>query len=65
MGCPAMPDDVSESFSFDAPPFDCLSPEQQALMRDGLSRVSFPKGKVILTPDMDPAQVYILVKGHV
>ena len=60
-----MPDDVSESFSFDAPPFDCLSPEQQALMRDGLSRVSFPKGKVILTPDMDPAQVYVLVKGHV
>ncbi len=60
-----MPDDVSESFSFDTPPFDCLSPEQQALMRDGLSRVSFPKGKVILTPDMDPAQVYVLVKGHV
>ena len=60
-----MPDDVSESSSFDAPPFDCLSPEQQALMREGLSRVSFPKGAVILTPDMDPAHVYVLVSGHV
>ena len=60
-----MPDDFSESFSFDAPPFDCLSPEQQALVRGSLHRVSFPKGAVILTPDMDPAHVYVLRKGHV
>ncbi|WP_426147955.1 putative nucleotidyltransferase substrate binding domain-containing protein [Polaromonas sp. DSR2-3-2] len=60
-----MPDDSSEPFSFNAPPFDCLSPEQQALVRGNLSRVSFPKGDVILTPDMEPAHVYVLVKGHV
>lgn len=60
-GVPAMPDD----FPFDAPPFDCLSPEQQSLVRDSLGRVSFPKGAVILTPDMEPVHVYVLVSGHV
>jgi len=60
-----MPDHFSDPFSFDVPPFDGLSPEQQALVRGSLTRVSFPKGTVILTPDMDPAHVYVLVKGHV
>ncbi len=56
-----MPDD----FRFDAPPFDCLGPEEQALMRESLTRVSFAKDAVILTPDMDPAHVYVLIRGHV
>lgn len=60
-----MPDHFSDPFFFDAPPFDCLSPEQQALVRGSLSRVSFPKDAVILTPDMEPAHVYVLLKGHV
>lgn len=60
-----MPDHFSDAFSFDAPPFDSLSPEQQALVQGTLSRVSFPKDVVILTPDMDPAHVYVLIKGHV
>lgn len=60
-----MPDHFSESFSFDSPPFDCLSPEQQALVRGSLRRVSFPKEAVILTPDMAPLHVYVLIKGHV
>ncbi|MGH8830754.1 MAG: putative nucleotidyltransferase substrate binding domain-containing protein [Polaromonas sp.] len=56
-----MPDD----FRFDAPPFDCLGPEEQALVRENLTRVSFSKDAVILTPDMDPAHVYVLIRGHV
>jgi CBS domain-containing protein len=56
---------VPDDFRFDAPPFDCLAPEEQALVRDGLMRVSFPKDAVILTPDMDPAHVYVLISGHV
>jgi CBS domain-containing protein len=60
-----MPDHFSDAFSFDASPFDSLSPEQQALVQGTLSRVSFPKDAVILTPDMDPAHVYVLIKGHV
>ncbi|MGH8803551.1 MAG: putative nucleotidyltransferase substrate binding domain-containing protein [Polaromonas sp.] len=56
-----MPDD----FRFDAPPFDCLGPEEQALVRENLTRVSFSKDAVILTPDMDPAHVYVLISGHV
>jgi CBS domain-containing protein len=60
-----MPDDFLEPFSFDAPPFDSLSPEQRALVRGSLSRVSFPKDAVILTPEMEPAHVYVLIKGHV
>ena len=60
-----MPDNFSAPFSFDAPPFDCLSPEQQALVRGSLSHVSFAKETVILTPDMDPTHVYVLRRGHV
>lgn len=60
-----MLDHSSDPFSFDVPPFDGLSPEQQALVRGSLSRVLFPKDAVILTPDMDPAHVYVLIKGHV
>lgn len=60
-----MPDHFSAPFPFDVPPFDGLGPEQQALVRGSLTRLSFPKGTVILTPDMDPAHVYVLLKGHV
>lgn len=60
-----MPDHFSDPFSFEVPPFDGLGPEQQALLRGSLTRVSIPAGTVILTPDMDPAHVYVLVKGHV
>lgn len=60
-----MPDNFSDHLSFDSPPFDSLSPEQQALVQGSLQRVSFPKGAVILTPDMDPLHVYVLIKGHV
>jgi CBS domain-containing protein len=60
-----MPDHLSEDFPFDTPPFDALSPEQQALVRGSLRRVSFPKDAVILTPDADPLHVYVLIKGHV
>ncbi|UUZ77592.1 cyclic nucleotide-binding domain-containing protein [Polaromonas sp. P1(28)-13] len=34
-------------------------------MRENLARVSFPKDAVILTPEMDPAHVYVLISGHV
>jgi CBS domain-containing protein len=60
-----VPDHFSDPFSFDAPPFDCLNPEQQALVRGSLRRVSFAKDTVILTPDMEAAHVYVLLKGHV
>ena len=60
-----MPDNFSDPFPFDSPPFDCLSPEQKALVQGSLMRVSFSKDAVILTPDMDPAHVYVLIKGHV
>ncbi|UUZ69536.1 cyclic nucleotide-binding domain-containing protein [Polaromonas sp. P2-4] len=56
-----MPDD----FRFDSPPFDCLGPEEQVRVRENLARVSFPKDAVILTPEMDPAHVYVLISGHV
>jgi len=60
-----MPDKALDQFSFDSPPFDCLSPAQKALVRETLTRVSFPEDAVILNPDMDPAHVYVLLKGHV
>jgi CBS domain-containing protein len=61
----AMPEHCADDFPFHTPPFDALSPEQQALVRSSLRRVSFPKDAVILTPDVDPLHVYVLIKGHV
>jgi CBS domain-containing protein len=61
----AMSDPLSEDFPFDTPPFDALDPAQQALVRGSVRRVSFPKDAVILTPDVEPLHVYVLVKGHV
>ena len=56
---------MPQPFSFDSPPFDCLDPAQRTLVRASLRRVSFPKDAVILTPDMEPSHVYVLLKGHV
>lgn len=62
LGDTAVPPD---DFRFDAPPFDCLTPEEQALLRGSLARVAFPKEAVILAPDGEPAHVYVLISGHV
>lgn len=56
---------MPDEFRFDTPPFDSLAPEEQALVRDGLRRVSFRKDAVILTPDTAPGHVYVLISGHV
>ncbi|MHB1201418.1 MAG: DUF294 nucleotidyltransferase-like domain-containing protein, partial [Polaromonas sp.] len=55
----------SDNFRFDVSPFDCLTPGEQALLRASLTRVSFPKETVILTPDSEPAHVYVLISGQV
>ena len=56
---------MSFDFPFDAAPFDCLSAAQRAQFQAGLRLVEFTRESVILTPEMEPAHVYVLVRGHV
>lgn len=58
-------DFVPDTFSFDAAPFDCLSPDEQALVRASLTRVSFAKDELILGPELAPEHVYVISRGHV
>ncbi len=55
---------MPDTFSFDAAPFDCLSPDEQALVRDSATRVAFAKEAPILSPAMAPEHVYLLLRGH-
>lgn len=55
---------VTDAFSFDAHPFNCLSPAEQLLVRDRASRVVFPKSAVVLSPGMEPLHVFVIVRGH-
>ena len=56
---------VTDAFSFDAHPFNCLSPAEQVLVRDSASRVAFPKSAALLSPGVEPSQVFVIIRGHV
>ena len=55
---------MEDAFCFDSPPFDSLSPAEQALMRQSATRVVFPKDTLILSPEMEPLHVFVLIRGH-
>jgi CBS domain-containing protein len=52
-------------FDFDVPPFDTLNTAQQAVVRATAEPVRFAAGDPLLTPEMEPSHVYLLVHGHV
>ena len=56
---------MASAFDFDVPPFDTLNMAQQALLRATASLVRFAAGDPVLTPQMEPTHVYLLVEGHV
>ena len=56
---------MSAHFDFDVPPFDTLSPAQQALLTATAGIVQFAAGDPVLTPQMAPTHAYLLVQGHV
>ncbi|WP_280191307.1 putative nucleotidyltransferase substrate binding domain-containing protein [Delftia sp. PS-11] len=56
---------MPSAFNFAASPFDCLTPREQALVRDGVDIAYYPEGAVVLDVGSAPTHLFIIIKGHV
>ena len=56
---------MPNAFNFAVSPFDCLTPEEQALVRNGVDIAYFPEGAVVLDRGMAPTHLFVVIKGHV
>lgn len=56
---------MPNAFNFAASPFDCLTPEEQGLVRKNVDIAYFPSGKVVLDVGAVPTHLFILIKGYV
>ena len=56
---------MTAPFDFDVPPFDTLNAAQQELVRATANLVQFAPGDPVLTPEMVPSHVFLLVQGQV
>ncbi|MBS0291660.1 MAG: CBS domain-containing protein, partial [Proteobacteria bacterium] len=50
---------------FSASPFDCLNPEEQALVRDKVDIAYYPEGAVVLVMGDAPEHLFVIIKGYV
>ena len=56
---------VPFDFPFDATPFDRLSSAERSQVQASHGLAEFARDAVILTPEAEPAHVYVLARGHV
>lgn len=56
---------MPSAFNFNASPFDCLSTEEQQLVRDSVDVAYFPQGAVVLDTGAQPTHLFIVIKGYV
>jgi len=56
---------MPNAFNFNASPFDCLTQDQQRLVRDNLDVAYFRPGEVLLEVGAAPTHLFVLIKGHV
>ena len=56
---------MPNAFHFTASPFDCLSPDEQRLVRDNVDVVYFREGETILDVGSAPTHLFVLIKGYV
>ena len=56
---------MPNAFNFSASPFDCLSTDQQRLVRDSVDVTYFPEGETILDVGVSPSHLFIIIKGFV
>ena len=52
---------MPHAFNFSAPPFDCLNPDGQRLVRDSVGIVYFRDGETILDIDIGIAPTHLFV----
>ena len=56
---------MPNAFNFSASPFDCLTPDEQRLVRDSVDVAYYPEGEVILDVGDAPTHLFIIIKGYV
>lgn len=56
---------MPSAFNFSASPFDCLTLQEQHLVRDSIDIAYFPEGAVILAIGTEPTHLFIVIKGYV
>jgi CBS domain-containing protein len=56
---------MPNAFNFSASPFDCLTPDEQRLVRNSVDVAYFPLGATILDVGMAPTHLFIIIKGFV
>ena len=56
---------MPSGFNFSASPFDCLTLEQQRLVRDSVDIAYFPQGEVVLAVGDQPTHLFVVIKGFV
>ena len=56
---------MPNAFNFSASPFDCLNPEEQALVRDNVDIAYYPEGAVVLDVGNAPEHLFVIIKGYV
>jgi len=56
---------MPNAFNFSASPFDCLSPDEQALVRASVDIAYYPEGAVVLDMGAVPEHLFVIIKGYV
>jgi len=53
------------AFNFSASPFDCLTTDEQRLVRDSVDVAYYPEGEAILDVGTAPTHLFVIIKGFV
>ncbi len=56
---------MPNAFNFAASPFDCLSAEEQSLVRNNVDIAYYPLGAVVLDVGDAPEHLFVIIKGYV
>ena len=56
---------MPNAFNFSASPFDCLSPDEQRLVRDSVDVAYYREGETILNVGDAPTHLFVVIKGYV
>lgn len=56
---------MPNAFDFTASPFDCLDAAERRLVQASVDIAYFRDGQTLLEPGIDPAHLFVLIKGHV
>jgi CBS domain-containing protein len=56
---------MPNAFNFSASPFDCLTPDEQSLVRHSVDVAYFAQGATILDVGIAPTHLFVIIKGFV